>query len=91
VLKDTGVKGQQKYSVAVLAYEKVRVHAGEFDAFKLEAKGSFSGMAYQGPVAGSSSRTYWYAPAARAIVKQEINDVYRGQYGTELISYKLQP
>jgi hypothetical protein len=91
VLKDTGTEGQQKYSVVVLAYEKVRVPAGEFDAFKLEAKGSFSGRSHAGPVSGSSSRTYWYAPAARAIVKEEIDDAYRGRYGSDLISYKLQP
>ena len=91
VLKDSGTKGQQKYSVVVLTYEKVRVPAGEFDAFKLEATGTFSGTAYVGPVSGSSSRTYWYAPAARAIVKDEINDPNRGRYGFELISYKLQP
>ena len=28
-------------SVAVLGYEKVRVPAGEFDAFKLELKGNW--------------------------------------------------
>ena len=91
VLKDSGTKGQQKYSVVVLTYEKVRVPAGEFDAFKLEATGTFSGTAYVGPVSGSSSRTYWYAPAARAIVKDDINDPNRGRYGFELTSYKLQP
>ena len=91
VLKDTGTKGQQKYSVVVLTYEKIRVPAGEFDAFKLEAKGTFSGEAYVGPISGSSSRVYWYAPAARAIVKDEINDPNRGRYGVELTSYTLQP
>jgi len=91
VLKDSGTKGQQKYSVVVLTYEKVRVPAGEFDAFKLEATGTFSGTAYVGPVSGSSSRTYWYAPAARAIVKDDINDPNRGRYGFELVQFKLQP
>jgi len=91
LLKDAGTKGQAKGSVVVLSYEKVRVPAGEFDAFKLESTGSFSGMAYVGPVSGSSSRTYWYAPAARAIVKEEINDPYRGRYGSELVAFKLQP
>ena len=91
VLKDSGTKGQQKYSVVVLTYEKVRVPAGEFDAFKLEATGTFSGTAYVGPVSGSSSRTYWYAPAARAIVKDDISDPNRGRYGFELVQFKLQP
>jgi hypothetical protein len=91
LLKDLGTKGQGKYSVVVLTFEKVRVPAGEFDAFKLEATGTFSGVSGFDPVSGSSSRTYWYAPAARAIVKDEINDPYRGRYGFELTSYKLQP
>ena len=91
LLKDTGTKGQSKQSVLVLSYEKVRVAAGEFDAFKLESTGSISGSSYSGPISGLSSRTYWYAPAARAIVKEEINDPYRGRYGSELVAFKLQP
>ncbi len=89
-LKDTGTKGQLKHSVVVLAYEKVRVAAGEFEAYKLESTGSFSAWSTIGPVSGSSSTTYWYAPAARAIIKEEINDPYRGWYGSELVGVKLQ-
>lgn len=91
-LKDTGTKGQSKTGVTVLTFEKVRVPAGEFDAFKLESTSNFSGTSIAGAhFSGESSQTYWYAPAARAIVKEEINDPYRGRYGSELISYKLQP
>jgi hypothetical protein len=91
-LKDTGTKGQMKQSVVVLTYEKVRVPAGEFEAFKLESTGSFSGSSpAAGPISGSGSRTYWYAPSARAIVKEEIQDPYRGRYGLELVKFKLQP
>jgi hypothetical protein len=91
-LKDTGTSGQTKHSVVVLTYEKVRVAAGEFDAFKLESTGTFSGRARTGePISGITVRTYWYAPAARAVVKEEIKDPYRGAYGFELIALKLQP
>lgn len=89
--KDTGTTGQAKHSVIVLTYEKVRVPAGEFDAFKLESYGSFSGMSRVGPISGVSTRTYWYAPAARAIVKEEIDDPYRGRYRFELVGSTLQP
>ena len=91
LFKDTGTKGQMKHSVVVLTYEKVRVPAGEFDAFKLESTGSFSGMSDAGAISGLSSRTYWYAPAVRAIVKEVIDDPYLGRYGFELVDVKLQP
>lgn len=91
LFKDTGTYGRGKYSVVVLTHEKVRVPAGEFDAFKLESTGSFSGTSNVGAVSGLSSRTYWYAPAARAIVKEEFRDPYRGVYGFELVEFKLQP
>ena len=91
LLKDTGVKGRGDYSVTVLLYEKVRVPAGEFDAFKLESRGSFSGMSRAGPVSGLTSAMYWYAPAARAIVKEVIDDPSRGRHGYELVEVKLQP
>lgn len=91
LLKDTGVNGRGDYSVTVLLYGKVRVPAGEFDAFKLESRGSFKGMSRAGPVSGLISTTYWYAPAVRAIVKEEVRDPYRGPYTFELVEFKLQP
>jgi hypothetical protein len=53
----------------VLGYEKVRVPAGEFDAFKLEAQGTWESP--QAPFPGAADEIYWYAPAVRAIVKKE--------------------
>jgi hypothetical protein len=92
LLKDTGTTGRNQGSVVVLTYEKVRVVAGEFDAFKLESTGTFSGSSAAGvPISGMTIRTYWYAPAARAIVKEEIRDPYRGAYGFELVALELQP
>ena len=77
--------------VTVAAYEKVTVRAGQFDAFKIEAKGK-SGQ--EGPPARAASgihRTSWYAPSARAIVKQVYRDPVVGERAIELASFKLQP
>jgi len=85
--KNSGAKGRVSYNVAVVGYEKVRVAAGEFDAFKLEAKGSYSGTGGE----GNAIRKYWYAPAARAVVKGEYWDTYRGSSTIELVEFQLQP
>lgn len=79
------------YVVSVVANERVRVPAGEFDAFRLEARGKFGIDGPPGPGASEETRTYWYAPAARAIVKEEVRNPTRGAYTVELVSFKLQP
>ena len=84
--KFIGKEVRTDWSVAVVGYEKVRVPAGEFDAFKLEAKGSW----ISGSKTGEESRTYWYAPAARGVVKSEIQDT-SGLTTTELAEFHLQP
>jgi hypothetical protein len=83
------VPGRGNFSAKVVGYEKVRVPAGEFDAFKLEAKGKW----VTGGASGEASWTYWYAAAARAIVKMELRwskDVSRHST-RELAEFKLQP
>jgi len=82
------VQGHNKVSVTVLGYEKVRVPAGEFDAFKLEAKGNW--VSPQAGV-GESDNTYWYAPAVRAIVKKEVQATLWAATTTELVEFHLQP
>lgn len=82
--KAFGSEVSANWRVAVVAYEKVRVPAGEFDAFKLEAKRSW----IAGSVAGTDSSVYWYAPAARAVVKSEVQD-NSGFTTTELAEFKL--
>ena len=81
--------GHNEVRVAVLSYEKVRVPAGEFDAFKLEAKGNW--VSPQASIPGESDVTYWYAPAVRAIVKKERQASYMPTYTTELVEFHLQP
>jgi hypothetical protein len=81
------VPSRSDYRVGVAGYEKVRVPAGEFDAFKLLAQGRWTA----GGLSGETTLTYWYAPAARAIVKIEAQDTVWGTRTRELAEYKLQP
>ena len=84
------LQGRGERSVVVLAYEKVRVPAGEFDAFRLEAKGTW--VSPQAPIApGADYVTYWYAPAVRSIVKKEHQSTGMPIYTTELVEFQLQP
>jgi hypothetical protein len=92
LLKDTGSKGRANGSVVVLSHVKVRVPAGDFDAFKLEMTLDAKGRAAAGfDYTASTTYTYWYAPSARAIVRQDIVDSARGPYKIELTGLKLQP
>jgi hypothetical protein len=84
--------GKAAVDVVVLAYERVAVPAGEFDAFKLAARESLSGTSPIGSqYAGETTRTYWYAPAVRAIVKSVSHNPYLGPSTVELVSFELHP
>ncbi|WP_321964884.1 hypothetical protein [Paraburkholderia sp. J7] len=81
-------------SVSVEAFERVKVRAGEFDAFRLVMHGIST---YQG---GSLSRapwdaTFWYAPAVKRVVKSEAVFFVRYQGSKtekfELYDYSLAP
>ena len=78
-----------KITLPCSATEKVRVPAGEFDAFKLEARGTWESPQAPGP--GAADEIYWYAPAARAIVKNEHQATYMPTYSTGLVEFQLQP
>lgn len=52
--------------------EKVRVPAGEFDAFKVECKGRWT-QVFGGARSGQYDDTSWYAPSVRNRVKQVFN------------------
>jgi hypothetical protein len=80
--------GTGKESFTVLSYEKVRVPAGEFDAFKLKMKAAWSN--HSGGT-GSYEKTYWYAPDARTIVKYDVFSTYSPESTCELVEFKLQP
>ena len=92
VFKAKGSRGGTTVDVAVVGHEKVNVPAGEFDAFKLVAKGSLRGTSpINSQYAGDTTETYWYAPTARAIVKSVRHNPYIGTTTVELVDFKLAP
>ena len=84
--------GGSVVDVTVVAHEKVSVPAGEFEAFRLSAKRRLSGTSpINSQYGGESTTTYWYAPAARAIVKSISHNPYLGTSTVELIDFQLRP
>jgi len=81
-------KGRQQISAHVVAYEKVKVPAGEFDAFKIEYAGFWNNDANNR--SGRLKNTGWYAPAARSFVKFELDDGYN-YWVRQLMEIQLQP
>jgi hypothetical protein len=92
LFKPKGSQGKSVVDVAVVGYEKITVPAGEFEAFKLTSKETLSGRSPIGSqYAGETIRTYWYAPAARAIVKSVSHNPYLGPTTVELVTFQLRP
>ena len=92
VFKVTGSKGSFIVDVEVLGYEKVSVPAGDFEAFKLISKGSIRGIsAKNSQVEAEVTSIYWYAPAARAVVKSISRNPYIGVTTVELVKFHPQP
>ena len=92
VFKPKASKGNSNVEVVVAGFEKVTVPAGEFDAFKLLSKERLQGVSpinsrYDAEV----TTTYWYAPAARAIVKSMSHNPYLGPTNVDLVELRLQP
>ena len=81
-------KGRVEGDVEVVGYEKVSVAAGTFDAFRIEAKAFWNNDATRAN--GRSRSVYWYAPAARTIVRTEYEDGYNN-WVRELLEVQLQP
>ena len=92
VFKVTGSKGSSTVDVQVVGHEKVSVPAGDFEAFKLMSKGNVRGLSAKNSVIEAEvSATYWYAPAARAIVKSISRNPYIGVTTVELVKFHPQP
>jgi hypothetical protein len=92
LFKPKGSRGSAIVEVAVLSHEKVRVPAGEFDAFKLVATGRIRGISgINSQIDAETTTTYWYAPAARAIVKSVAHNPYLGRSTVELVDLELRP
>ena len=92
LFKSKGSRGSTVFDVAITSYERVKVPAGDFDAFKVVAKGSLHGVSPINSIyAGQTTATYWYAPSARAIVKSVSHNPYLGWTIVELVELELQP
>jgi hypothetical protein len=92
VFKMNGSAGRSTVDAEVVAYEKVTVPAGEFDAFKLSSRERLSGTSpVGGQYAGEITRTYWYAPRARTIVRSVSHDPYLGTTTVQLVAFQLRP
>jgi hypothetical protein len=81
-----GSKGNNQDEFSVVGIEKIKVAAGEFDAYKIVSKGFWNNLTNSGR--GSQTTTFWYAPAVRYLVKFEYNDGWNNLV-TELAQYKL--
>lgn len=91
LFKPKSSRGSLSVDVTVAGYEPIDVPAGRFEAFKLVAIGELGGSSPSNTFyAGQTTTTYWYAPAARAIVKSINHNPYQGTTTVELVSFKLQ-
>jgi hypothetical protein len=91
LLKPKASRGTMETQVTVVAYEKVSVPAGTFEAFRLEAKSRVGGTSPAGSVYDASiTATYWYAPQARAVVRLRQHNPYTGPYNLDLVAFELQ-
>jgi hypothetical protein len=85
--KAKGSTGTIAMAVEVQARERVSVPAGEFDAFRLLARGKLGGTSpINSTYDADTTTTYWYAPSARAIVKSVHHNPYLGKTTVELVS-----
>jgi hypothetical protein len=90
LFKPKSSQGSIAAAVSVVSYEPIEVPAGRFDAFKIEALAELGGSSPSNTFyAGQATTTYWYAPAARAIVKSIHHNPYQGTTTVELVELEL--
>jgi hypothetical protein len=89
LFKPKSSRGHALVRVTVEAWEPVTVEAGAFDAFRLVARGTLHGSSTVGSrYDAETTSTYWYAPAARAVVKSVDHNPYLGTTTVELVTSK---
>jgi hypothetical protein len=87
LFKPKSSRGYALVRVTVEAFEPVSVEAGVFDAFRLVARGTLHGVSPVGSrYDAETTSTYWYAPAARAVVKSIDHNPYLGTTTVELVA-----
>jgi len=86
---ESNTNGSEKVTVKVVSYEKVRVPAGEFDAFELKWDSRWTQD--QPTATGTTQATTWYAPGARNVVKYDRSRHWDPDLHCELTEFQLQP
>lgn len=81
--EDTGDKWKSKAQCEAVAFEKVKVVAGEFDAFRIECVDNWRAMMV---FSGEKKSTRWYAPKLGTVVKVVHDDP---KWNYQLTAYKL--
>lgn len=69
--------GNTAYDVKVEAYEKIKVPAGEFDAYRIKFSGWWQRTTGQ-TASGRASMTQWFSPEAKRVIKIEYMDKTSG-------------
>lgn len=77
-------KSKGDLEVKVVAREKVKTPAGEFDAFKIESAGWITGVSWSGSF--RVAQVQWFAPAIGRFVQSEYKDYRGGQLWTDTVS-----
>ena len=89
LFKPKGSKGWSDVDVTVVGRERIRVPAGEYDAYRLELAATLNGTSPVGSrYAGEATMTYWYAPDVRAIVRSVSRNPYVGTSTVELVAFR---
>jgi hypothetical protein len=89
LFKPKSSRGSISATVTVVGHEPVEVPAGRFDAFKIESIAELGGSSPSNTFyAGQITTTYWYAPAARAIVKSVHHNPYQGTTTVQLVDFE---
>lgn len=81
--EDTGDKWKSKVSCETTAFEKVKVVAGEFDAFRIECVDKWRALMV---FSGEKTSTRWYAPKLGTVIKVVHEDA---KWNYQLTAYKL--
>lgn len=68
----SGAKLRAEMQVKVESWEKVKVPAGEFDAFRLRGTGWNNGVSFTGSL--RMEQTLWYAPSIGRMVRSDYRD-----------------
>lgn len=75
-VNSSGDNGDSDLKAEVVAFEKVKTLAGEFDAYKIEVDGWWNNRRWSS--SGRQSVVLWYAPSVKREVKMEYKDFTRG-------------